>query len=433
MEIAEIVSGELIGENVEINCVTTDSREKSDSPSCFFAIKGEKYNGSDYINDAISNGAKLIITEDNISCAASTIRVENTRLALGLLAKHKKGNIRVIGVTGSHGKTTVKDMITAVLRKKYEVCSTFGNQNNEIGVALTLLSCKNEDFCVLEMGMRGRGEIEWLSYIGEPEISVVTGCASAHIGRLGDLESIFNAKMEIIKHTGRLAVLPNEERFLRYDCKGIKKVFFGQNTEYKYTDFRLIENGQTFRIKRNDIFLESIYEHDAQNASIAYAVGEICGLTGGEIALGLSDYRKNDFRGKVEKTGDFEVINDCYNASYESVQGAIINAAKYCKFKGKKLAVLLGNMLELGEKSREYHYKIGRLCSEQMVDKMIVHGSQASWYLKGFPRGIICEKYEEITDTVLTEIDENYVLLVKASNAMNFKKIVDEIRENRNA
>ena len=239
--------------------------------------------------------------------------------------------------------------------------------------------------------------------------------------------------MEIIKHTRSTAVLPNEERFISYNCGKLQKIFFGKNTSYDYTDFSLTESGQRFRVKGNEISLESIYEHDALNATIAYAVGELCGLDEAEIVRGLGSYQKSDFRGNIELIGGIEIINDCYNASYESVKSAIINTVNYCRFKRKKVAVLLGDMLELGNKAEEYHRKIGLLCKENNIEKMFVYGRLAKWYLEENPKGITCEKYADITKTVLTQVDDSYVLLIKASNAMNFKKIVDEIRENKNA
>lgn len=431
--IAEIVGGEHIGNNCEIGYLTIDSREKSSISSCFFALKGERFNGNNYIEEAISNGAKVIVTEKDIKCNASVIKVKSTREALGLLGKWQKGKTKVIGVTGSFGKTTVKDMIISILKEKYRVCGTIDNQNNEIGVAFTLLSCREHDYCVVEMGMRGRGEIEWLSYIAEPDISVVTCCASAHIGRLGDLQSIFLAKMEILKYTKYYGVLPHEERFLDYDCGNLKKVFFGEKTPYEYTKFKLTKDGQSFYIKNKEFYLNSVFEHDAANAAIAYAVGELCGLNEEQIAKGLLKYRKRCGRGEIRKCGNLEVINDCYNASYESTKSAIINASSYCKSKGKGLVVLLGDMLELGEKSNEIHYKIGCLCKELSLYKMLVYGEYAEYYLMGNPQGQLCTKFEELTKEVLKYADKDCILLIKASHGMNFQKIVDEISEIKNA
>ena len=432
-DIARAVNGELKGKNCKINCITTDSREKCSFPSCFFAIKGEKFNGNDHIAEAMENGAMVIVTDEKIGCGCAVIRVEDTRRALGLLAKAHIGSTRVIGVTGSQGKTTVKDMIISVLREKYSVCGTVSNQNNEIGVALTLLGSKNEDFCVVEMGMRGCGEIEWLSYISEPEIAVVTNCGTAHIGRLGSENGIFLAKMEILKHTKSVSILPYEERFLNFDSGKLRKIYFGENAQYNYGNFQLFGGGQRFTINGNECILNSIYEHDAKNATIAFAVGEICGLKPGEISSGLSKYVKAHNRGSSEVVGGLEIINDCYNASYESTKSAILNCYNYCKTKGKRLALLLGDMLELGEHTEELHKKIGELCKELGIEKTFVFGAFSSCYLAGHSKGIACENFNEIASIVLKEISDEYVLLVKASNAINFEKIVNDIREIKNA
>mgnify|MGYP003305247738 CR=1 FL=1 len=198
-EIAEIVSGVLLGEDILIDRISLSSNERMGEGCCFVAIKGEKYDGNDFIEDALKNGASLVICERKSSCDAC-ITVDNTRIALLKLAAASKGDTKIIGITGSVGKTTVKNMIISVLSQKYKVTGTSENQNNEIGVALTMLGITNEDFCVLEMGMRALGEIDLLSSYALPETAVITNAKTSHIELLGNEENILQAKLEILNY-----------------------------------------------------------------------------------------------------------------------------------------------------------------------------------------------------------------------------------------
>ena len=224
LEISKAIKGEIIGKNTYVDKLTIDSRELTDGSSIFFAIRGEKYDGHMHVEEAIKHGAKIIVSDVNINVSVTVIKVQNTTKAFGLFAKKYKRKAKIIAVTGSSGKTTTKNMIISVLKQKYTVCGTHENQNNEIGVPLTLLSIKNEDICVVEMGMRKKGDIDWLSYISDPDICVVTNCGSAHIEYLETKENIVKAKMEIINFKPDVVFLPNEEKFKKYEKNHIKFV-----------------------------------------------------------------------------------------------------------------------------------------------------------------------------------------------------------------
>ena len=424
-EIAEAIKGKMCGTNVKIEALTTNSKEKSTDPFCFFAIKGKNFNGADFIEEAIQNGSKLIITQEHIECSVTVIYVENVVKALGLLAKKHKGNTKIIAITGSNGKTTTKDMIVSVLKTSYSVCGTSKNLNNEIGVALTLLSIKNEDFCVVEMGMRGLGEIEWLSFIAEPNIGIITNCMSAHIGVLGNKKNIFKAKTEILKYIKEYAILPNERRFKRVESNRAKKCFVNYKSVKK---IKRNEGSISFDINDcKNIEIDSIYEHDIKNAMLAYKLGKLLSIDDETIKRGLKNFTKQQNRGELFKNNNLLIVNDCYNASYESVKMAIISIKEH--FKNKKIAVLLGDMLELGEKAEKLHFKIGKLCKKLKIDKFFVYGNYAKYYLKGFRGGKELTAFCTIKENVFAELKESYVLLIKASNSMNFEKIIDRMRE----
>ncbi len=428
-EIAQIVNGKMVGNDEKIEAVTTNSKEISKAPSCFFAIKGKNFNGAEFVNEAIQNGAKLVVTQEKIKCSVTVIYVENVVKALGLLAKKHKGKTKIIAITGSNGKTTTKDMVISVLKTKYSVCGTIANLNNEIGVALTLLSIKNEDFCVVEMGMRGLGEIEWLSYISEPDIGVITNCATAHLEKLGSEKNIFKAKTEILKYVKTYAILPSEKRFKRLGCDNINKMFISKKHTAK--NVRKCENSLLFDVGNcKKIKIDSVYMHDINNALIAYTVGKLLQIDEHQIKKGLESYKKDDCRGKILRVDKFLVLNDCYNASYESTRDAILSLK--VQFEHKKTAVLLGDMLELGKKSKFFHLKIGKLCKRKKIDKLYVYGQLAKYYMKGFGGGIEFKDLREIPGRLFAELDETYVLLIKASNSMNFKKIIEQMRDSKN-
>lgn len=429
-QIADAINGELYGKDEIISGISIDSREKSDKPFCFFAIKGKKYDGNDYIDEAIKNGAKLIVSDEKKQYPVSMIYVNDTVKALGLLGKKHKGKRKVVAITGSSGKTTTKDMVVSVLSKKYSVCGTYENQNNEIGVALTLLSIKNEEICVVEMGMRGLGEINWLSYISEPNVSLITNCGKAHIGILGNEDNIYKAKTEILNYTKEYAILPNEDRFKKIDNIKLKKIYIGNNGNYNAKNIKAEKHGFSFDINEcQNIKITGIYEHNIYNALNAYAVGRIFDVEDGLIKKGLEDYCQGNGRGKILTVRGREIIDDSYNASYESMSEALKSLSKYAKTNIKKPFALLGDMLELGKNSCEYHCNIGELCRKLEIEKIYVYGRFSKEYISGFGGGVEIKDFSEISKIIINETDENCVVLVKASNAMRFDKIVEELRE----
>ena len=429
--IAEMINGKLFGAGCKIKAVSIDSRENSEKPWCFFAIKGQNFNGADYAEEAVKNGAVLVIAQEKIETSTTVIYVENVVKALGLLAKKMKRSTKVIAVTGSNGKTTVKDMIISVLREKYSVCGTVENQNNEVGVPLTLLSVKDEDFCVIEMGMRGHGEIDWLSYISEPDSCVITNCGTAHIGRLGSKKQIFLAKVEILKHTKKYAFLPNEIRFKQLKSENVEKIYIDKKIKNTSTDFKNARI-EFYASKNCTCRVDSIYEHDARNGLIAYKIGKSYGMSDVEICNGLQKYKKPKMRGEMLKIKGIEIISDCYNASYESVEGALKSLSKRCKAESKHFCVLLGDVLELGESAQKTHLKIGKLCKKYRVEKLFAYGKNSKYLILGYGNGTQLENFDLIAEDVFSNLNEKCILLIKASNGMNFNEIVEKMKEINN-
>lgn len=436
LKLAEILEGELFGENCKIEYISTDTREQFHNNTCYIAIKGKNFDGNNFLNDAIAENCSLIVLDKKVPCNIPMIVVKDTKKAFGLLAKELSQKAKIIGITGSVGKTTVKEMVTLVLRERYSVASTIKNENNEIGVAKTLLSINNNDYCVIEMGMRALHEIEWLSYIAEPEISIITNCGTSHLELLGSEENIFKAKTEIFKYTQKYALVPYENRFILYDYGNIKPIFIGKSDIY-YFDLSYKENGIKFSAKYKDTIIENVEIstfniNNVINALFAISIGKLCNVSNEEIKRGLKKYKGENMHEEFSQINGITIIEDCYNASYESVKGAIFSLKKYAEIKNATPNLLLGDMLEIGEHSQEYHYRIGELAKDLGIKNLFAIGKYAKNITDGFSGGIICNQREKLADLIMRKLSKNDVILVKASRALMLEKIVEQMKEIKN-
>lgn len=435
-KIAEIIEAKVYGNlDVVIDEVSLDSR--SNMKNCvFFAIEGKQYDGNSYIENAIENGAKLIVTskEPTLKFGVSIMVVNDTKKALGLLSKALKGQEKIVGITGSVGKTTVKDMTKLVLEEKYSVNSTENNYNNEIGVPLTLFKGKNCDFNVIEMGMRGLGEIEWLSYISDPEISIITNVGSSHLERLKNKDNVFRAKTEIIKHTKKFAILPNENEFHSLDYGTLTPLFIGKGGDC-FID-KIYSNGEmtafdvSFKGELiHGIELNSISEHMAHNALFAISVGKICGIGNEDIRKSLKKYKGREMREEISQIGELTIINDCYNASYESMVASIKSAKNFGKIHRKNVIAVLGDMLELGEYSKEFHYRIGELSRDLGIKNIYATGEFGGCILDGFFGGEYFEDKNQIATALINSLNGDEVVLFKASRGIHLDTVITQMKE----
>jgi len=448
-ELIDTLKGEVItyGNEVSLQGVETDTRRLRKN-FIFFALKGARVDGNDMVDQAVKNGAVLCVVDkykeefkkyDN---AITILKVENTREALYKLAEYYRGkfDIKVIGITGSTGKTSTKDILSGALNEKFNVFKTIGNFNSDIGLPLMIFKFKDEhDIAVLEMGMSGFGEIELLAKIARPDIGIITNIGESHLEQLKTRENILKAKMEIVKYFGEKNILIinndddmlstiDEEGFEIIRCsihgsgklnsnildKNISESFFKvTNGEY---------SGETFNLKMPG-------EHNVSNALLSIAVCEKLGVKSQEINIGFKKIDKTSMRldiKKHEKNG-YVIINDAYNASPDSMKAAIdvMNTMQ-----GKKICVL-GTMKELGEKSGELHCEIGEYALEQGVDKLFVVGEYSENYIHGFKgrEGHIFKTKEELIEKLKGELSEEYVVLIKASRSMKFETIYNELLE----
>ena len=428
-EIAKIVKGELKGENRIIGTIVTNTMDNDIANSCFVAINS----GKKYIKDAIKKGAKIIITDEKTEESVPVIYVEDVIKALGLLGKYNKRKTKIIGVTGSVGKTTTKEMLASVLSRKFNICFTKSNNNNELGVALTLMKIKDEDYCVVEMGMRHKGDIQYLASLCEPDISVITCCGSSHLEFFNDKSEIIKEKSEIVKYTNELSVLPNEENFHILKSKAKRTLYVGNGGDCyaknvsvnRQIKFDAVYENRVIR----DVVIDSIYEHNITNALNVIAIAKHLQIDNELIRAGLIDYKKELLREQRYIINGAEIIADCYNASFESMKGAIMSVADYSKKQRKSIVLVLGDMLELGDMAALFHREIGALAKKCGAENIYLYGQYSEEYIKGYGKGYKYTDLDSLSDDLRRELDGNKVVLVKASRAMNFEKIVENLRK----
>lgn len=431
-EIASFFNTAAVGNDFRISSLVWRADEACDG-SCYVAIKGEKFDGNSFIDEALQKGATLVITDSDIRCKAPSIRVKDSKEALCALSGKNIKKTRIIGVTGSVGKTTVKEMIKSVLSQRYSVICTRENENNEIGVAKTLFSINKEDFCIVEMGMRARGEIRFLSSVCKPETSIITNCGSAHIERLGSYEEIFKAKTEILEYTLKNCVLPSEERFFDAEKYSLCPLYIGNNGDFYPSGIRY-DRGYSFNviekeIQKGRIFLPTISKHNITNSLFAYAVGSIYSLDHSEISRGLSKFKSIGLRERIEKIGGITVVIDCYNASYEGVKSSIEGFYSYCKDEGLIPVMVLGCMRETGDLGKEFHRMIGEYLKSLGVKHLIGYKRDSYGYLDGFNGGTVFNSKDEISRHLLSKYCEGYAILFKGSRSEKLEEIIIEMKE----
>ncbi len=477
-DVIEICSGRLIFGDKEIVCkdFSKDTRTiKKDD--VYVGIKGENFDGNTLYEKAFEQGAKVCILEDSGSENELQIKYENVKRlysdrvlvvvedsirALQELASYKRDlyDIPVVAITGSVGKTSTKDIIASVVGMQYKVLKTQGNLNNHIGLPLTILGLDDHDALVVEMGMNNLGEISVLSKIAKPNVAVITNVGTSHIGKLGSRENILKAKLEILdglKKDGIL-IINNDNDLLNSWSKaytGNVKIFtYGiENTsDVMASDIMLEEDSSNFKVHINNstIALDSKYcggdikncenneeeiivpiggQHFVYNALSAVAVGTILGIPYGKIREGIQKFELSKNRMElINLKDDIIVINDCYNANYDSMKASIEYLAKTSA--NRKIAVL-GDMLELGEFSESLHKQVGEQVVKNKIDILVTVGNMGkviSDTAKSLGIEVChCSNNEEAANFVKDIMSKDDIILIKASNGMKFKQIVEEI------
>ncbi len=387
-EIAAIVGGVLHGDDVSITAPAFLSSGNCIPGSIFLAIKGENVDGHDYVGDAFKNGALLALTSHQVS--QRCIVVEDVTRAISALAAHVRHELTeliVIGITGSQGKTTTKELLAGILSAEGVTVSPKGNNNNELGVPITLLQCTREtQYCIVEMGARHQGDIAALAKIAAPQVGVVLRVAAAHIGEFGSIETIAETKSEMIStlREDGIAILGQYDEYtpkMKPLHKG-KALFFGETSsaDVRATDIELREGRPHFDLVtpegRSTVALRLYGEHQISNALAAAAVAHTLGISTDHIAGALSTAEVHArWRMEVKELHDLTIINDAYNASPDSMAAALRTLVHLTQERGGESWAFLGNMRELGESSRQAHGEIGTLASSLGVDHLVTVGA----------------------------------------------------------
>lgn len=430
--------------------VTTDTR-KVEEGMLFVALKGEKFDGHDFIAQAAQKGAiGAIVNKDyDVSLLEDVdidiLAVDDTLKAYQDLAKfwRSKFSIPVIGITGSNGKTTTKDLTAAVLSGKWNVLKTQANFNNEIGLPMTLLQLnKTHDAAVVEMGMRGLGQIKALTEIAKPTIGVITNVGETHLELLGTIENIAKAKSEMaqaIEINGKVILNADDEHVAKMrEVTKARAVYFGINhmADVKAFDIKTVEGGRTeFEaiVGENTAHftLNMLGIHNVYNCLAALAVGYACGLTIEEMQKGLASFKPTAMRFEYKKIGDFNIINDAYNASPMSTEAALKNLAQVAQ--GRKILVM-GDMFELGSVEIAAHENVAQQAKQVGVDVLITRGSLTkNTARKARELGIAdvyeCESHEEAAAVLQKILQKGDTVLFKGSHGMHMEKII-ELLEN---
>jgi UDP-N-acetylmuramoyl-tripeptide--D-alanyl-D-alanine ligase len=387
-EIATIVGGVLHGDDTTITAPAFLSSHDCTKGSIFLAIKGEKVDGHDFVSDAFKNGAVLALTSHVVSDRC--IVVDDVTRAISALAAYVRNaltDLSVVGITGSQGKTTTKELLAAILSARGATVSPKGNNNNELGVPVTLLQCTEEtQFCIVEMGARHQGDIAALTKIATPDVGVVLRVAAAHIGEFGSLETIAETKSEMIStlRDGGVAILGQYDVFTPR-MKSLhhgETFFFGESSsaDVRATDIELREGRPHFDLVtpagRATVSLRLYGEHQISNALAAAAVAHVLGVTTEQIATSLSTAEIHArWRMEVRELHDLTIINDAYNASPDSMAAALRTLVHLTQERGGESWAFLGNMRELGESSQQAHEEIGTLASSLGVDHLVTVGA----------------------------------------------------------
>ena len=449
-DIVNAVSGELLcgNENQLISSIVTDSKKVINN-SLFVPIKGEKVDAHKFINDAFKLGAKATFTQyKNLASNSGTyILVEDSKKALQKLASfyRDKFNVPVIGITGSVGKTTTKEMVACALSYGGKVMKTKGNQNSQIGLPLTLFRLEDDDdFAVVEMGMSEFGEMQRLAKVAKVNRAIITNIGISHIENLKTQENIRNEKLHIIDCFNKNDTLfLNGNDPLLHALEGaldVKTVFFGTEEfcDYRAVNITSTETSTEFTLvseKYNTkVSIPTIGMHNVFNALASIAVAVDVGLDIDTILEGLNTFKQPDMRQQINRTGYITLIDDSYNASPDSIKSGI-NVLKTIQKNNRSIAVI-GDMLELGEHSYHAHSALGEYLAEKNIDIVVTIGNESKAIVDGVKsksQNIIAKSFNsncEAIDYLDQIIKKNDTLIVKGSRGMHTDEIVNYLLEN---
>ncbi len=435
--LAKLTGGKIenISEKIQVKGFSSDSR-KIIKNNIFVALKGEKTDGHLHAAQALKNGASAVLCEKKIQ--GPIVLVPDCIKAIGILASAKitLSGAKVIGVTGSIGKTTTKEAIRSVLSAGFTVTASEGNMNTEIGMPLTILNTGSEaDFFVLEMGARKKGDIKNLCSIAKPDIAILTRIAPVHLEIFGSLDSIADSKFEIIenlKENGKAFVNGDDEEITkRIGEYGTKIQQFGVRHQ-KVTNIIWGKTKTNFIAENIEFCVSPPGESGLYAALAALKTGLFFGLEAREISRGISEMKLPPNRLDVFESRGITVIDDSYNSSPVALESAMKYVSK--SFEGRKVAVI-GDMKELGKESGQFHEKAGSNAVKLGFSEIIAVGDYSNFVLKGakekVSKSLICREavdWEQAFQALIDDVREGDVVLIKGSRAMELDKIADALK-----
>ena len=444
VEIAQAVDGKLnIDTNETVDNVCIDTR-KITKGCLYVAIKGEKFDGHDFIEKAFKLGAKAVISHKEIKTDKPVVYVKDTRLAFGALSAYYRSlfSVFLVGVTGSVGKTSTKEMIYTVMKNHYNVLKTQGNLNNDIGLPRTLLELSDEyQGAVIEMGMSNLGEISYLSKLAKPDMAVITNIGVSHLENLKTRENILKAKLEILdgmKKGSKIILNADNDMLLTVKDKIENAVYIGidnvEDSDIIAKDIKQKGDDTLFTIiyggKEYSAQIPTIGKHNVYNALVAFLVGVEIGMDEEKIIEALLQYENSGMRQQISIKNDIKVIADCYNASPDSMVSAL-SVIKSVECNGRRIAVL-GDMLELGETSDDLHRQVGRLVKDYDIDTLYCYGKEA-FYIKegadeaGVSNTIYTNNKDELATLLKRDLVKGDAVIFKASRGMKLEEVIEKV------
>jgi len=406
----------------ETYLVDTDTR-KIRKGAIFFALKGDNFNGNEFAEEALKNGANyVVIDEEKYKTDSKTILVENVLETLQKLANfHRKQlSIPIISLTGSNGKTTTKELINAVLSKKYVTTATTGNLNNHIGVPITLLSMTPKtEIGIVEMGANHLKEIEFLCKIAEPTYGLITNFGKAHLEGFGSVEGVIKAKSELYDflrlNKGTVFINTDDELQVK-QAAGINTVEFSNNS------IKFLEANPFVKVEFKNTLIESnlIGKYNYNNIAVAVAVGNYLDISETDIKIAIENYIPVNNRSQLIQKGSNKIILDAYNANPSSMQAALEN---FAQLKDENKVVFLGDMFELGKDSKMEHEKIANLVASCNFSKVFLIGKAFS--ATGAKNAFVSESYESFKNSTNYSNINNATILIKGSRGMALERLLD--------
>lgn len=420
-ELIEATGAKVLKEcNIEQDVrISTDTRTIQ-AGDFYLPLKGASFDGEKFIQQALEKGAVgAFCTREG-----GTLQVQDTLEAYLKLANYRRNklNMKVVAITGSSGKTTTKELVASTLSEKFKTFKTPLNHNNEIGFCQTIFETPDDtEVLVLEMGMRGFGEIELLSKYAEPDITVISNVGTAHIGRLGSRENIAKAKCEIVKYQRGNIFIAHDDELIRktVDFKGTQIYYSLKNVNILEKDV----NYSKFKYNNNTYELSVGGDYNIENALAAINVGLALSMNTDEIQRGLKKYHPIEKRWEAVSAGGYEVINDSYNANPESMRAFIDTICELYK----NYVIILGDMGELGENEVQYHKELGEYINRKGIGKSVISIGDLSKNITDSCGGKHFDTIENAVAYVQKNITKDKKIFLKASRSMKFEQIIKEL------